>query len=179
LTIYARRTRYRGYNPPRVAPRSLFDLAIGHDNLLNGDRYKWSLRFTVINRTGFHGLTSVVRSTQMKISLGLISVALLLTVHAVTGQDKPKPWHNVRGIVVDKIGRPAVAATVYLRDTGGHRLRMKQTDQRGRFSFGPVKLDQNYEIYAEEQGATSQKVPVKNAHTGEDVVVRLVISGAR
>ena len=36
-------------NPPRVAARHLFDLAVGDDNLLNGDRYKWSLRFTVIN----------------------------------------------------------------------------------------------------------------------------------
>jgi hypothetical protein len=38
-------------NPPRIQPRHLFDIAIGHDNLLNGDRYKWSLRFTVINLT--------------------------------------------------------------------------------------------------------------------------------
>ena len=36
-------------NPPRVQSRNLFDLAIGHDNLFHGDRYKWSLRFTVIN----------------------------------------------------------------------------------------------------------------------------------
>jgi hypothetical protein len=36
-------------NPPRVQARNLFDLAIGHDNLFHGDRYKWSLRFTVIN----------------------------------------------------------------------------------------------------------------------------------
>jgi Carboxypeptidase regulatory-like domain/TonB-dependent Receptor Plug Domain len=36
-------------NPPRVAPRSLFDLAAGDDNLLHGDRYKWSARVTVIN----------------------------------------------------------------------------------------------------------------------------------
>jgi hypothetical protein len=27
------------------------DIAVGHDNLFNGDRYKWSLRFTVINLT--------------------------------------------------------------------------------------------------------------------------------
>jgi len=27
----------------------LFDMAIGHDNLFGGDRYKWSLQFTVIN----------------------------------------------------------------------------------------------------------------------------------
>jgi hypothetical protein len=36
-------------NPPRVAPRSLFDIAVGEDDLFHGDRYKWSLRFTVIN----------------------------------------------------------------------------------------------------------------------------------
>ncbi|HEY2118305.1 MAG TPA: TonB-dependent receptor [Candidatus Acidoferrum sp.] len=39
------------HNPPRIAPRSLFDIAVGHDNLFNGDRYRWSLRFTVINLT--------------------------------------------------------------------------------------------------------------------------------
>jgi Carboxypeptidase regulatory-like domain len=39
------------HNPPRVAPRSLFDLAVGHDNLFHGDRYKWSARVTAINVT--------------------------------------------------------------------------------------------------------------------------------
>jgi hypothetical protein len=39
------------HNPQRIQPRNLFDLAIGQDNLLRGDRYKWSLRFTVINLT--------------------------------------------------------------------------------------------------------------------------------
>jgi hypothetical protein len=38
-------------NPPRIQPRNLFDVALGHDNLFNGDRYKWSLRFTVVNLT--------------------------------------------------------------------------------------------------------------------------------
>ena len=36
-------------NPPRVAGRNLFDVAIGHDNLFHGDRYKWSARLTAIN----------------------------------------------------------------------------------------------------------------------------------
>lgn len=36
-------------HPPRIAPRSLFDLAIGDDNLFHTDRYKWSARLTVIN----------------------------------------------------------------------------------------------------------------------------------
>jgi hypothetical protein len=39
------------HNPPRVAPRNLFDLSVGHDNIFNGDRYKWSLNLTVINLT--------------------------------------------------------------------------------------------------------------------------------
>ena len=39
------------HNPPRIQPRNLFDIAVGEDNLFNGDRHKWSLRFTVINLT--------------------------------------------------------------------------------------------------------------------------------
>ncbi|MBI3404598.1 MAG: TonB-dependent receptor [Acidobacteria bacterium] len=39
------------HNPPRIAPRHLFDVSVGHDNLFDGDRYKWSVRFTVINLT--------------------------------------------------------------------------------------------------------------------------------
>jgi hypothetical protein len=37
------------HNPPRIRGRSLFDLAIGDDDLFHGDRYKWSARITVIN----------------------------------------------------------------------------------------------------------------------------------
>jgi hypothetical protein len=36
-------------NPPRIAPRSLFDLSLGHDNIFHGDKYKWSAQLTVIN----------------------------------------------------------------------------------------------------------------------------------
>jgi hypothetical protein len=39
------------HNPPRIAPRNLFDLAIGHDNLFHGDKYKWSAQLTIINLT--------------------------------------------------------------------------------------------------------------------------------
>jgi hypothetical protein len=38
-------------SPPRIQPRHLFDVAVGDDDLFHGDRYKWSLRFTVINLT--------------------------------------------------------------------------------------------------------------------------------
>jgi hypothetical protein len=44
-------TQNNDHNPQRVKPRNLLDVAVGDDNLFNGDRYRWSLRFTVINMT--------------------------------------------------------------------------------------------------------------------------------
>jgi hypothetical protein len=51
ISLPAPGTENDDHNPPRIAPRHLFDLSAGHDNLFHGDRYKWSLRFTVINLT--------------------------------------------------------------------------------------------------------------------------------
>jgi TonB dependent receptor-like, beta-barrel len=51
VKIPAPNTENDDHNPQRIQPRNLFDLAVGHDNLLNGDRYKVSVRFTVINLT--------------------------------------------------------------------------------------------------------------------------------
>src|SRR5262249_40453154 len=38
-------------NPPRIAPRNLFDLSFGTDNLLRTEHKKITLRFTAINIT--------------------------------------------------------------------------------------------------------------------------------
>ena len=39
------------HNPPRIAPRNLFDIAVGDDNLFHGERHQWSFRLTTINVT--------------------------------------------------------------------------------------------------------------------------------
>ena len=44
------------HNPPRIAARHLFDLAVGHDNLLRGDKYKLSARIAVVNLTNKYAL---------------------------------------------------------------------------------------------------------------------------
>ena len=49
IKVPAPGTENDDHNPQRDKPRSLFDLALGHDNLFNGDRYKVSARLTVIN----------------------------------------------------------------------------------------------------------------------------------
>ncbi len=44
------------HNPQRVAPRSLFDISVGHDNVFHGDKYKVSLQLTAINITNNYAL---------------------------------------------------------------------------------------------------------------------------
>lgn len=44
------------HNPPRVASRNLFDIAVGHDNIFHGDKYKWSARVSVVNLTNQYSL---------------------------------------------------------------------------------------------------------------------------
>ena len=51
VKIPAPGTENDDHNPPRIAPRHLFDVSVGHDNLLHGDKYKWSLQVTAINLT--------------------------------------------------------------------------------------------------------------------------------
>ena len=48
-SIPAPGTENDDHNPPRIASRNLFDLALGDDNLFHGERYKWSAQITVIN----------------------------------------------------------------------------------------------------------------------------------
>jgi hypothetical protein len=51
IKIPAPGTENDDHNPPRIAPRHLLDVSVGDEDVFHGDRYKWSLRFTVINLT--------------------------------------------------------------------------------------------------------------------------------
>ena len=48
------------HNPPRIASRNLFDIAVGHDNIFHGDRYKFSGRLTVVNLTNKEALYNFI-----------------------------------------------------------------------------------------------------------------------
>ena len=51
VKIPAAGTEDDDHNPPRIAPRNLFDMAVGHDNLFHSDKHQWSARLTVVNLT--------------------------------------------------------------------------------------------------------------------------------
>jgi hypothetical protein len=77
ITVPAPGTEQDDKNPPRIKARSLFDLALGEDNLFNGDRYKWSARVTVINLANKYTLYNF---------LSTFSGTHYVTPRAVTGE---------------------------------------------------------------------------------------------
>jgi Carboxypeptidase regulatory-like domain len=51
VTVPAANAENDDHNPPRIAPRNLFDASVGHDNLFQGDKLKVSVQLTAINLT--------------------------------------------------------------------------------------------------------------------------------
>jgi hypothetical protein len=56
INVPAAGTGDNDHNPPRVAPRSLFDVSIGKNNIFNADHYKLDLDLTAINVTNKYAL---------------------------------------------------------------------------------------------------------------------------
>ena len=77
VSIPADGTENDDKNPPRIAPRNLFDVAVGHDNLFHGDRFRWSARVTVVNITNKEALYNF---------LSTFSGTHFVTPRAVTGE---------------------------------------------------------------------------------------------
>ncbi len=65
------------HDPPRIQHRNLFDLALGHDNIFHGDKYKWSAQLTVINLANKYALYNF---------LSTFSGTHYITPRAITGQ---------------------------------------------------------------------------------------------
>ncbi|HVT97533.1 MAG TPA: TonB-dependent receptor [Acidobacteriaceae bacterium] len=65
------------HDPPRVQPRSLFDMALGEDNLFHGDKYKWGAQISAINVTNKYALYNF---------LSTFSGTHYVTPRAITGQ---------------------------------------------------------------------------------------------
>jgi hypothetical protein len=65
------------HDPPRVAPRNLFDMTLGENNIFHGDRYKWGAQVSAINVTDKYALYNF---------LSTFSGTHYVTPRAITGQ---------------------------------------------------------------------------------------------
>ena len=64
-------------NPPRVAPRSLFDIALGDDNLFHMDKHKIGVQVTAVNVANQYALYNF---------LSTFSGTHYVTPRAITGE---------------------------------------------------------------------------------------------
>ncbi len=66
LSVPKPNTENDDHDPPRIAPRNLFDVAVGDDNLFKGERFKWGLTITAINlsnKTALYNFLSTFSGT--------------------------------------------------------------------------------------------------------------------
>ncbi len=56
VSIPAPNTEDDDRHPPRIAPRNLFDISLGEDNLFHGDKHRVSARLTAVNVTNKYAL---------------------------------------------------------------------------------------------------------------------------
>jgi hypothetical protein len=69
------------HNPQRIAPRSLFDLALGHDNLFHGDKYKVSGQITVVNLANNYALYNFLSTFSGTHYVTPRSLTAMITLH--------------------------------------------------------------------------------------------------
>lgn len=77
VTIPAPGTENADHNPPRIASRNLFDMAIGDDDLFHGSHYRWSAKLTAVNITNKYALYNY---------LSTFSGTHYVTPRAITGE---------------------------------------------------------------------------------------------
>ena len=77
ISIPAPGTGDNDRNPQRIDPRSLFDMALGEDNIFHADRYKWGAQVSAINVTDKYALYNF---------LSTFSGTHYVTPRAITGQ---------------------------------------------------------------------------------------------
>jgi len=77
VKIPAAGTANADHNPPRIAARNLFDLAVGFDNIFHGDKHTWSARLSVVNLANKQALYNFIST---------FSGTHYVTPRAVTGE---------------------------------------------------------------------------------------------
>jgi hypothetical protein len=107
----------------------------------------------------------------------ILLMMVLLSAHASTSQVEKEyaRWFNVVGRVVDRNGHPIQWGRIWVKDTHAHRLKVKPINPDGRFAINWLDSRLDYEIYAEQGAAVSDRVIVSGNRSSQDVVIELKV----
>jgi hypothetical protein len=108
-----------------------------------------------------------------------VFVIAMLLIAGVSLTVAQAPKHtgifNVKGSALDGKGNPFAFAWVCLKDTHSHILRMKRAGRDGRFAFTMLSARFDYEVYAEQDDLTTEKVLISGPEKAPEVVITLKV----
>ena len=108
-----------------------------------------------------------------------VFVIAMLVIASVSLTVAKAPKHtgifNIKGSVLDGKGNPFAFAWVCLKDTHSHMLRMKRAGRDGRFAFTMLSVRLDYEVYAERDDLTTEKVLISGPEKAPEVVITLKV----
>jgi hypothetical protein len=103
---------------------------------------------------------------------------LLLAGGFLFGQrDKGEPsTRSVQGIVTDAAGQPVANAIVQLKDPKTLQIRSFITEAAGSYHFAGLSSDEEYELKASHEGASSSKKTLSVFNTKKTVTINLKLN---
>ncbi len=95
---------------------------------------------------------------------------------AVAAAQEAAPLQRIAdGTVVNKSGAPIAGAVVYLKDSKGLTVRTYLADNQGRFHFGQLAQNSDYEIWADSHGTRSKSKNISSFDSKNDYSFTLKI----
>jgi len=93
----------------------------------------------------------------------------------VAAQEQAPLQRIADGTVVDKGGAPVAGAVVYLKDSKGLTVRTYLADNQGRFHFGQLAQNSDYEIWADSHGVRSKSKNISSFDSKNEYTFTLKI----
>jgi len=105
-------------------------------------------------------------------SLRLVLILFAGMVPLASAQDQQRV---ADGTVVNKSGAPVAGAVVYLKDSKGLTVRTYLADNQGRFHFGQLAQNSDYEIWADSHGVRSKSKNISSFDSKNEYTFTLKI----
>jgi len=100
-------------------------------------------------------------------------LAFVVFAGALPGQNDDTGTRSVQGLVTDESGKPVAGAVVQLKDTKSLQIRSFRTEADGTYHFAGLSTNVEYELEANNDGASSGKKTLSVFNTRKAPTVNL------
>lgn len=120
---------------------------------------------------------SSLRSLSACLSAWFAALILAFCVAAASAQQSSQPGsRTIQGSVLDRAGHPLSGAVVLIEDLKSLQVRSYIVQEDGKFRFGGLSSDANYEVRARYNGVLSSAKTVSVFESNAAIVVNLTVT---